>query len=85
MGTYYDYVRLPCINLLDAVARISRMSFRILLEVEEGETPSQLVSVLTNKYALLISLFFGYLLSLVDMLTSGHYSVQQTSYLLQWY
>ena len=41
------------------------MSFQEFFEVEEGETPSQLVSVLTNKYvSTLISLFFGYLLSL---------------------
>lgn len=59
------FVSALALTSLDAVARISRMSFQEFFEVEEGETPSQLVSVLTNKYvSTLISLFFGYLLSL---------------------
>lgn len=59
------FVSALALTSLDAVARISRMSFQEFFEVEEGEIPSQLVSVLTNKYvSTLISLFFGYLLSL---------------------
>lgn len=59
------FVSALALTSLDAVARISRMSFQEFFEVEEGETSSQLVSVLTNKYvSTLISLFFGYLLSL---------------------
>lgn len=59
------FVSALALTSLDAVARISRMSFQEFFEVEEGETPSQLVSVLTNKYvSTFISLFFGYLLSL---------------------
>lgn len=59
------FVSALALTSLDAVARISRMSFQEFFEVEEGENPSQLVSVLTNKYvSTLISLFFGYLLSL---------------------
>ena len=59
------FVSALALTSLDAVARISRMSFQEFFEVQEGETPSQLVSVLTNKYvSTLISLFFGYLLSL---------------------
>lgn len=59
------FVSALALTSLDAVARISRMSFQEFFEVEEGETPSQLVSVLTNKHvSTLISLFFGYLLSL---------------------
>lgn len=59
------FVSALALTSLDAVARISRMSFQEFFEVEEGETPSQLVSLLTNKYvSTLISLFFGYLLSL---------------------
>ena len=59
------FVSALALTSLDAVARISRMSFQEFFEVEEGETPSRLVSVLTNKYvSTLISLFFGYLLSL---------------------
>ena len=59
------FVSALALTSLDAVARISRMSFQEFFEVEEGETPSQLVSALTNKYvSTLISLFFGYLLSL---------------------
>ena len=50
---------------LDAVARISRMSFQEFFEVEEGQEPSGLVKVLTNKYvSTIISLVCGYLLSL---------------------
>lgn len=59
------FVSALALTSLDAVARISRMSFQEFFEVQEGETPSQLVSVLTNKYfSTLISLFFGCLLSL---------------------
>ena len=50
---------------LDAVARIARMSFQEFFEVEEGQEPSGLVKVLTNKYvSTIISLVCGYLLSL---------------------
>ena len=59
------FVSALALTSLDAVARISRMSFQEFFEVEEGETPSQLVSVLTNKYvSTIISLVCGYLLSL---------------------
>lgn len=59
------FVSALALTSLDAVARISRMSFQEFFEVEEGEEPSQLVSILTNKYvSTFISLFFGYLLSL---------------------
>ena len=50
---------------LDAVARISSLSFQEFFEVEEGQEPSGLVKVLTNKYvSTIISLVCGYLLSL---------------------
>lgn len=59
------FVSALALTSLDAVARISRMSFQEFFEVEEGQEPSQLVSILTNKYvSTFISLFFGYLLSL---------------------
>lgn len=59
------FVSALALTSLDAVARISRMSFQEFFEVEEGEEPSQLVNILTNKYvSTFISLFFGYLLSL---------------------
>ena len=59
------FVSALALTSLDAVARISRMSFQELFEVEESEESSVLVKVLTNKYfATLISLFGGYLLSL---------------------
>ena len=59
------FVSALALTSLDAVARISLMSFQEFFEVEEGQEPSQLVSILTNKYvSTFISLFFGYLLSL---------------------
>lgn len=59
------FVSALALTSLDAVARISRMSFQEFFEVEEGEEPTQLVNILTNKYvSTFISLFFGYLLSL---------------------
>lgn len=59
------FVSALALTSLDAVARISRMSFQELFEVEVGKEPSQIVKVLTNKYfATVISLAGGYLLSL---------------------
>lgn len=59
------FVSALALTSLDAVARISRMSFQELFEVEEGQEPSGLVKVLTNKYvSTIISLVCGYLLSL---------------------
>lgn len=59
------FVSALALTSLDAVARISRMSFQEFFEVEEGKEPSQLVKVLTNKYvSTFISLVCGYLLSL---------------------
>lgn len=59
------FVSALALTSLDAVARISRMSFQEFFEVEEGQEPSGLVKVLTNKYVSTItSLVFGYLLSL---------------------
>ena len=59
------FVSALALTSLDAVARISRMSFQEFFEVEEGQEPSGLVKVLTNKYvSTLISLVCGYLLSL---------------------
>ena len=59
------FVSALALTSLDAVARISRMSFQELFEVEEGQEPSGLVKVLTNKYVSTItSLVCGYLLSL---------------------
>lgn len=59
------FVSALALTSLDAVARISRMSFQEFFEVEEGQEPSGLVKVLTNKYVLtIISLVCGYLLSL---------------------
>jgi len=56
------FVSALALTSLDAVARISRMSFQEFFEVEE---PSGLVKVLTNKYvSTIISLVCGYLLSL---------------------
>ena len=52
------FVSALALTSLDAVARISRMSFQEFFEVEEGQEPSGLVKVLT------ISLVCGYLLSL---------------------
>lgn len=59
------FVSTLALTSLDAVARISRMSFQEFFEVEEGQEPSGLVKVLTNKYvSTIISLVCGYLLSL---------------------
>lgn len=59
------FVSALALTSLDAVARISRMSFQEFFEVEEGKEPSGLVKVLTNKYvSTIISLVCGYLLSL---------------------
>ena len=59
------FVSALALTSLDAVARISRMSFQEFFEVEEGHEPSGLVKVLTNKYvSTIISLVCGYLLSL---------------------
>lgn len=59
------FVSALALTSLDAVARISRMSFQEFFEVEEGKEPSELVKVLTNKYvSTFISLVCGYLLSL---------------------
>ena len=59
------FVSALALTSLDTVARISRMSFQEFFEVEEGQEPSGLVKVLTNKYvSTIISLVCGYLLSL---------------------
>ena len=59
------FVSALALTSLDAVARISRMSFQEFFEVEEGQEPSGLVKFLTNKYvSTIISLVCGYLLSL---------------------
>lgn len=59
------FVSALALTSLDAVARISRMSFQEFFEVEEGQEPRGLVKVLTNKYvSTIISLVCGYLLSL---------------------
>ena len=59
------FVSALALTSLDAVARISRMSVQEFFEVEEGQEPSGLVKVLTNKYvSTIISLVCGYLLSL---------------------
>lgn len=59
------FVSALALTSLDAVARISRMSFQEFFEVEEGQEPSGLVKVLNNKYvSTIISLVCGYLLSL---------------------
>ena len=59
------FVSALALTSLDAVARISRMSFQEFFEVEEGQEPSGLVKVLTIKYvSTIISLVCGYLLSL---------------------
>ena len=55
------FVSALALTSLDAVARISRMSFQEFFEVEEGQEPSGLVKVLTNKYvSTIISLVCGY-------------------------
>lgn len=59
------FVSALALSTLDAVARISRLSFQEFFEVEQGQEPSSLVKVLTNKYvSTIISLICGYLLSL---------------------
>ena len=59
------FVSALALTSLDAVARISRMSFQEFFEVEEGQEPSGLVKVLSNKYvSTSIYLVCGYLLSL---------------------
>lgn len=59
------FVSALALSTLDAVARISRLSFQEFFEVEQGQEPSGLVKVLTNKYvSTIISLICGYLLSL---------------------
>ena len=59
------FVSALALTSLDAVAKISRMSFQECFEVEEGKEPSGLVKFLTNKYvSTIISLVCGYLLSL---------------------
>ena len=64
------FVSALALTSLDAVARISRMSFQEFFEVEEGQEPSGLVKVLTNKYvSTIISLVCGYLLSLGGYVT----------------
>ncbi|MCD7839474.1 MAG: carbon starvation protein A [Erysipelotrichaceae bacterium] len=56
------FVSALALSTLDAVARIGRMSFQ---ELFQDAHDSSLYKVLTNKYfATLITLFFGYLLSL---------------------
>ncbi|MCD7893476.1 MAG: hypothetical protein LUG60_07220 [Erysipelotrichaceae bacterium] len=56
------FVSALALSTLDAVARIGRMSFQ---ELFQDSNDSSLYKILTNKYfATLITLFFGYLLSL---------------------
>lgn len=59
------FVSALALTSLDAVARIGRLSFQELFEVENPDEASGLNKILTNKYfATLVTLFFGYLLSL---------------------
>ena len=59
------FVSALALTSLDAVARIGRLSFQELFEIEEGKAVSPAVKVLTNKYfATIITLAGGYLLSL---------------------
>ena len=59
------FVSALALTSLDAVARISRMSFQEFFEVTDGSEPSSVVKFLTNKYvATVISLLGGYLLSI---------------------
>ena len=59
------FVSALALTSLDAVARISRLSFQEFFEIEPGQEQSGINKFLTNKYvATLISLFCGYLLSL---------------------
>lgn len=59
------FVSALALTSLDAVARIGRLSFQELFEVEEGKRVSTFACVLTNKYfATAVTLTGGYLLSL---------------------
>lgn len=59
------FVSALALTSLDAVARIGRLSFQELFEVDKNEETSSVVKVLTNKYfATIITLLGGYLLSL---------------------
>lgn len=54
-----------CLTTLDSVARIGRMSMQELLYGEDGKAHGAVTGFLTNKYvSTLVTLFFGYLLSL---------------------
>lgn len=44
------FVSALALTSLDAVARIGRLSFQELFEIEEGKAVSPAVKVLTNKY-----------------------------------
>lgn len=58
------FVSALALTSLDAVARISRMSFQEFFEVTDGSEPTGVIKFLTNKYvATIISLLGGYLLS----------------------
>lgn len=59
------FVSALALTSLDAVARIGRLSFQELFEVSDKQKTTKLNKILTNKYfATLITLVFGYLLSL---------------------
>ncbi|WP_296880541.1 carbon starvation protein A [Thomasclavelia sp.] len=59
------FVSALALTSLDAVARISRLSFQEFFEIDPNKEASGINKFLTNKYvATLISLFCGYLLSL---------------------
>ena len=59
------FVSALALTSLDAVARISRMSFQEFFEVTDGSEPTGVIKFLTNKYvATIISLLGGYLLSI---------------------
>lgn len=73
---------------LDSVARIGRMSFQELFYGDTTDTSKMpgWQKVLTNKYfATIITLFFGYLLTLADTIISGHCLVLRTSCLQHLY
>lgn len=58
------FVSALALTSLDAVARISRMSFQEFFEVTDGSEPTGVIKFLSNKYvATIISLLGGYLLS----------------------
>ena len=58
------FVSALALTSLDAVARIGRLSFQELFEVNEETETNSVVAFLTNKYvATLITLAGGYLLS----------------------